>query len=166
MAFSWYRILRTSPDDAEDAPNPEEPPPPRRHGLLPILSLLLLLTAFVALPTFREALFSFLGEFILLVLCLPTTIACAALLLTYVATICLRPNSLGPLDWYSAALLQAQVAAILALFASPLLGQIAEAWFGITDETSLFHVFLGMPLVKFEPAWSRPRGKACGGCPK
>lgn len=45
----------------------------------------------------------------------------------WVATICVRPNTLGPIDWYTAAWLIGMLGALLTVLASPLTNELAAA---------------------------------------
>ena len=66
-------------------------------------------------------------EALVLLFCLPTLMAALTLSATYIATIILQPNTLGPISWYLIAFLQGVVASVLLLLASPLVDQFAHA---------------------------------------
>ena len=82
----------------------------------------------------------------MLVIAIPSLAGVAILTCTYIMTICVRPNTLGPVDWYTAAWLQGLLAAVLALGASPLLNELGR---GLTFVASLPAANLTLPSISF-----------------
>ena len=154
------RPLLASPPASPPAP---EPAMPRRHGLIPSVLAASLCYALIVSAEVRHLLSFIIGELFVIVFCAPPLAGAIALTGTYVATLIIRPNSLGPIDWYTAAWLQGVAASILALLASPLISQILAA-FGDLDEASWrMHMTVPMALPQITNASDCWSGTGDGG---
>lgn len=110
--------------------------------------------SFIAFAAFRAAVLSFLQELLFVLAFGPFALGCVALLVSYMLTVCFRPNSMGPIDWYTAALLQAVLASLAALVAAPLQPQLA-AWFGISVDALEWHIELVLPHLSLGDPFPR-----------
>ena len=120
----------------------EEEPTPRRKGLLPLLLLLSAAFAWIVHPEVRAATFGTLWWLFILAIGVPALAGVLVLVCTWVLTVIVRPNTLGPIDWYTAAWLQGLAAAVLALLASPLVNELAAAY-----STSDLRVHIDIPAL-------------------
>ena len=102
-------------------------PTSRRRGLLPGLCLAAFLFALIASPSFRADAMGVGAEALTLMICIPILVAAVVLMGSYIATLILQPNTLGPMPWYLTAFLQGALASLLLLLSSPLVGQVAHA---------------------------------------
>ena len=110
----------------------------------------------------RDAFFATARELIIIILGLPPLAGVAFLFFTYLWTVCVQPNALGPFDWYTFAWLQGLVAALLGLLASPLVGSIVE--FAAGDANLPLHINASIPhLAISDAAWSSVPCTACNG---
>ena len=98
---------------------------PRRRGLLPSAAVVVALYGFLFHQEVRAALWSCISWAFIVAVGVPSLCGAMLLTLTYAATVCVQPNSLGPIDWYTAAWLQGLLAGLLLLCASPLTNELA-----------------------------------------
>lgn len=101
--------------------------------------------AFIVSEEVRHMTSLVVAEIFIVIFCTPPLIGAIGLLGTYTATLIIRPNSLGPIDWYTAAWLQGVAASLLALLASPLVAQLLAA-VGKLDEVS-WSMHVDVPMV-------------------
>ena len=130
-----------------DAPAATPRGAPRRTGLLPSVLSAALLYELVADPMFRRVLLAAWSEVVLIAFCAPLLLGACLLMVAYTMTVLLQPNTLGPIDWFTAAFIMALLASLCMLGGSPLLDQLA-AVAGLGGQWHLaVNVTLPVPLL-------------------
>ena len=143
----------------------DEPPRERRKGLLSYVVVAALAYLLLFYPAVGNFLSSALTQICILAVGVPSLLGAVTLTFTYLATICVRPNTLGPIDWYTAAWLQGLVASVLALIGSPLTNELAAAYQAEPVwRVSVPTVELDLPIPHFEPECLRRSWPAIAPC--